>query len=147
MLVYLNGRLGEGECRAFRLTRPVVASGLVGAGETVPIDVAITNLDVMQTWDGAAWQPVQAFRAIAGDAYEVVLEYKDVLGNIFRNVYPKGIWTNPTPDVADPATREQMMTRQNRPMPVFLIGRQAVRTQTKAPPLMPTIPPGETHQL
>lgn len=37
--VYLNKRLGKGEEGAFRLTRPVLVSGLVGVGETIAIDV------------------------------------------------------------------------------------------------------------
>jgi hypothetical protein len=73
VFVYLNTRLGEGEAGAFRLTRPVVASSLIGAGETAAIDVQITERDIMQTWNGKRWTKTQVFLAIAEQAYEVVL--------------------------------------------------------------------------
>jgi hypothetical protein len=126
VLLYLNMRRGEGEDGAYRLTRPVVVSALVGAEETITIDIAITERDIMQAWDGSAWKPIQIFSAIAGDAYEVILEYKDVFSNIFRTIHPKGIWTPPVPDITDPAKRSEMMIRQDKPTPTFLAGRQAI---------------------
>jgi hypothetical protein len=53
VVVYLNKRLGQGEEHAYRLTRPVVVSGLVGAEEAVKIDVPVTERDVMQIRDGS----------------------------------------------------------------------------------------------
>jgi len=77
VLVYLNKRLGEGEDGAFRLTRPVVVSGLVAADEMIEVDVAITDRDEMHIWKENAWHPVGVFHAIADEAYEVVIEYQD----------------------------------------------------------------------
>ena len=48
ILIYLNMRRGPGEEHAYRLTRPVVVSGLIGAGEAIKIDVAITEQDIMK---------------------------------------------------------------------------------------------------
>lgn len=140
VLVYLNARLGEGDAGAFRLTRPVVVSGLVGAGERSTIDVQITEQDIMHFWKDGKWNATQVFHAIAGQTYEVVLEYKDVFGSSFRTVHPRGIWTNPVPNLADEATREQMMIRPNRPTPIFLTGTQSVRTLADAPSLPPGYP-------
>lgn len=139
VFVYLNARLGEGEDGAVRLTRPVLASGLIAAGETAAIEVQITERDIMHVWNGEKWNPTQAFHAIAGQAYEVVLEYKDVFGNPFRTVHPRGIWTNPVPNVGDPAVRAQMMVRSDRPSPIFLTGTQAVRTLADVPVPPPTL--------
>jgi hypothetical protein len=50
VLVYLNTRPGEGEDDAFRLSRPMLISGLVGAEEETAVDVAITERDVMPQW-------------------------------------------------------------------------------------------------
>ena len=135
VLVYLNAGSSESEQGAFRLTRPVVASGLVGAGETISIDVQITDRDVMRAWSGAQWKPTQVFHAIAGMAYEVVLEYKDIFGKPFRTIHPRGILTDPIPNDGDVAVREQMMIRPNRPTPIFLLGAQTVRTLADAPSL------------
>jgi hypothetical protein len=135
VFVYLNARRGEGDSNAFRLTRPVVASGLVGSGEEGPLNVQITQQDIMPTWKDGKWNPTQVFQAIAGETYEVVLEYKDVFGNPFRTVHPRGIWTHPVPNVEDQETREKMMTRPDRLTPIFLTGTQAVRTLADAPSL------------
>lgn len=139
VFVYLNARLGEGEDGAVRLTRPVLASGLVAAGETAPIDVQITERDIMHVWDGERWNPSQAFYAVAGQAYEIVLEYKDVFGNSFRTIHPRGIWTPPVPNTEDPAVRAQMMVRPDRPSPIFLTGMQTVRTLADVPASPPII--------
>jgi hypothetical protein len=146
VLVYLNKRLGEGEAGAFRLTRPVVVSGLVAAGEMIEVNVAITDRDEMHIWKENAWHPVRVFHAIAGEAYEVVLEYQDAFSNIFRTVHSRGIWTSPVPNLGDPATREQVMIRQNKPMPAFLIGRQAVRTLADLSP-PPTVSTDEMREF
>jgi hypothetical protein len=127
-------RRGAGEEHAYRLTRPVVLSEVIGAQETIPFDVAITERDIMCAWDGARWKPIQVFTALPNETYEVVVEYKDVFGNIFRTVHPRGIWTNPAPDISDEASRSQMMIRQDRPTPFFLTGRQVVTTPDLPPP-------------
>ena len=126
-------RRGKGEDGAYRLTRPVVVSGLIGAEETFAIDIAISERDIMRTWDGTGWKPTQVFSAIANDTYEVVLEYKDIFGSTYRSVHPRGIWTDPIPDVSNEGKRSEMMIRQDRPTPIFLTGRQAVRTLADLP--------------
>jgi hypothetical protein len=141
VLLYLNMRRGEGEDGAYRLTRPVVVCALVGAEEVITIDIAITVRDIMHSWDGSGWKPIQIFSAIAGDAYELVLEYKDVFDNTFRTVHPRGIWTPPVPDITDPAKRQEMMVRQDKPTPSFLTGRQAIRLITD---IMPPVSVGLT---
>jgi hypothetical protein len=146
IVVYLNARLGEGEEGAYWLTRPVVVSGLIGAGETITIDVAITERDIMSVWNGVKWKPVQVFNAIAADAYEIVLQYKDVFGNFFRTVHPRGIWHDPISALArisDKAVQHDMMTRPTRAMPIFLTGKQSVRTFTDLSvlPFAPAVPP------
>jgi hypothetical protein len=133
VFVYLNTRLGEGDDGTLRLTRPVFVSGLIGAEETIAIDVPITDRDVINTWDGTAWHAVQSFHAVAGQTYEIVLEYKDVFGNIFRTVHARGIWTDPVPNVGDPGVRAEMAIRPNKPAPAFLSGKQATRTQADLP--------------
>jgi hypothetical protein len=143
ILIYLNMRRGPGEEYAYRLTRPVVVSGLIAAGEAAKIEVAITEQDIMKIWNGSAWTPVQVFHAIAGDTYEVVLEYRDVFGNFFRTVHPRGHWTDTIADAAaigDKAEQHEMMARPNRPMPIFLTGRQAMCTPADFP-LIPSAPP------
>lgn len=145
VFVYLNKRLGESEDGAFRLTRPVLASGLVATGEKAVINVHITERDIMHAWNGEKWHPTQVFYAIAGEAYEVVLEYKDVFGNSFRTIHPRGIWTSPVPNVGDPAVRAQMMVRPNRPSPIFLTGTQAVRTLADVPARPPMPAPLDDH--
>jgi len=148
VFVYLNARHGEGEDGAVRLTRPVLASGLVAAGETAAIEVQITERDIVHAWNGDKWNPTQVFHAIAGQTYEVVLEYKDVFRNPFRTVHPRGNWTNPAPNVGDPAVRAQMMVRPDRPSPIFLAGTQAVRTLADVPaPPLTLAPLGDDHQF
>jgi len=70
---------------SFKLTSPVLVSGLVGAGETVAIDVQITDRNIMSMLERRQWIPTQVFHAITGESYEVVLEYKDVIGNSFTS--------------------------------------------------------------
>jgi hypothetical protein len=131
VVVYLNKRLRSGEEHSYRLTRPVVVSGLIGAREAIIIDVPITERDVMQIRDGSGWRPFETIPFIINDTYEVVLEYKDVFGNVFRTVHPRGLWLDQS-DVAvigdDKAKQHEMMITHNKPTPYFLIGRQAVRT-------------------
>jgi hypothetical protein len=143
-------RRGPAEEHAYRLTRPVVVSGLIGAGETIKIDAPIQEQDIMKTWNGSAWVPVQGFHFIAGETYEVVLEYRDMFGNFFRTVHPRGLWADTMADAAaigDKAKQHEMMARPNRPMPIFLTGRQAMRTAADFPfvPSAPPIVPGESE--
>ena len=148
VFVYLNARRGEGEDGAVWLTRRVLAFGLVAAGETAAINVQITERDVMSAWNGEKWNPTQGFPFIANEAYEVVLEYKDIFGSPFRTIHPRGIWTPSFPDVGDAAVRAQMMVRPDRPSPIFLTGKQAVRTLADVPALPPTFTPlDDDHQF
>lgn len=146
IVVYLNARRGEGENGAYWLTRPVVVSGLIGAKEIARIDVAITERDIMSVWNGMEWKPVQVFNAIADDAYEVVLQYKDIFDNFFRTVHPRGIWHDPAAErmrIGDKAAQHDMMTRPTKAMPIFLAGKQSVRTFADLPalPFAPAAPP------
>jgi hypothetical protein len=130
VVVYLNKRLGRGEEHLYRLTRPVVVSGLIGAEEAVNIDVLVTERDVMQVRDGSGWRPFEIIQFIINDTYEVVLEYKDVFDNAFRTVHPRGLWHD-LADVAmddDSAQQREMMIGYNKPTPIFLAGKQAMRT-------------------
>jgi hypothetical protein len=132
VVAYLNKRLGYGEEHSYRLTRPVVVSGLIGAEETIKIDVPITERDVMQVRDAShGWQPFETMPFIINDTYEVVLEYKDVFGSIFRTLHPRGLWLDAA-NIAvvgdDEAKQREMMSRHNKPTPVFLTGRQATQT-------------------
>jgi hypothetical protein len=87
------------------------------------------------------WRPFETIPFVINDTYEVVLEYKDVFGNVFRTVHPRGLWLDQA-DVAvigdDKAKQREMMTRHNKPMPVFLTGRQAAQT---APDINIPFPP------
>jgi hypothetical protein len=134
VVAYLNKRLGQGEEHAYRLTRPVVVSGRIGAEEVIKIDVPITERDVMQVRDARlGWRPFETTPFVINDTYEVVLEYKDVFGNVFRTIHPRGLWLDQA-DVAvigdDKAKQREMMARHNKPTPVFLTGRQAAQTAT-----------------
>lgn len=128
IFIYLNTRLGKDEAGAVRLTRPVFVSGLIASGETVMVEIEITDRDIMQAWNGERWVATQSFHAVAGQAYEIVVEYKDIFCNPFRTVHPRGIWTPSVQSVADSAMRSEMMVRPNRPAPIFLTGTQAVQT-------------------
>jgi hypothetical protein len=147
VVVYLNARRGLGEDGAFRLTRPVVVAGLVGAGETMTIDVEITAQAVMQFWNGTAWKDTLGFESIPNETYEVVLEYKDIFENPFRTVHPKAIWHDTVSDAAAIHQKEkqiEMVLRPNVPMPILLSGTQSVRTMADFP-YFPQLP-GPLHE-
>jgi hypothetical protein len=136
VVIYLNMRRGIGEEHAYRLTRPVVVSGLIGAEDDLKIDIAVTERDIIPTWDGSKWQPVQTIDGVKWDIYEIVLEYKDVFNNTFRTVHPRGIWHDPLAEIAatgDQGKRQELMIRWDRPTPIFLTGRQAARTPADFP--------------
>ncbi len=130
VVLYFNRRLGSGERQVFRLTRPIVVSGLIGAEETIEIDIALTERDVMQIRDPSGWRPFEWVPFIVTDTYEIVLEYKDVFDNVFRTVHPRGIWHDMLSAASsnDEAKQVEHMTGHNRPLPVFLTGRQAMQT-------------------
>lgn len=129
--LYLNARFGTSETDAYRLTRIKSICGLVGAGESVSIAVLLTDADIIAAWDGTSWQKTVTFPQVANDCYEVVLEYRSVLDgsdNTFRTIHLKGIYQMGT----EPITPE-MAVRPLRPMPIFLIGAQSVRTLNDVP--------------
>jgi hypothetical protein len=147
IVVYLNTRRGAGENGAFRLTRPVVVAGLVGAGETIEFDVTITARDVMQIWNGTAWKDIFGIEFIPNEVYEVVLEYKDIFENYFRTVHPKGVWQDAVADSASINQKHkqiEMVLRPNVPMSVFLSGQQTVQTMADFAHLPQT--PGQLNQ-
>ena len=136
VVVYLNARRGEGESAVYRLTRPVALSGAVGAEETIPIDAPIADRDVIRVWNGTGWNLAQPFDAVASDTYEIVLQYTDIFGSFFRTVHPRGVWHNPAAELAgvgDKAVRDEMMSRPTKAMPIFLGGKQSVRTLADFP--------------
>lgn len=131
VVVYLNKRLGGGEEGAYRLTRPVLVSGLIGAAEVMKIAVPVTVGDIMPVRDGSGWRPMAKPRAIVNEVYEVVLEYKDVFENVFRTVHPRAIWREISRNskVADERTmQDEMMAVSNKPTPIFLTGKQPMQT-------------------
>lgn len=132
IVIYLNGRLGVGEINDFRLTSPVAVSGLIGAEESIKIDVEISHRDGIQIWHGTEWRDVSLFESTPRETYEVVLEYKDVFGNVFRTIHSKGIFVDPSEakTITEKSTQHKIMARPNRSLPIFLSGRQAVRTQS-----------------
>ncbi len=147
VVVYFNRRFGSGEEYVYRLTRPVVVSGLIGSGETLDIDVSVADRDVMQVTDAmAGWRPFEPIHIIKIDTYEIVLEYTDVFGNVFRTVHPRGIWhdVSTTASGDERAKQIEYMVSHNKPMPIFLAGRQAMRTIVDAPSLpyapQPSVP-------
>lgn len=130
VVIYLNKRLGRGEEHAYRLTRPVVVSDLIGAEDAVKIDICITERDVMQVRDGSGWRPFETIQFIINDTYEIVLEYTDVFDNVFRTVHPRGLWHDGTEAhlMDDEAQQHWMMNRTQQPHAAFLAGKQAMRT-------------------
>ncbi|WP_288052056.1 hypothetical protein, partial [Acidiphilium sp.] len=55
----------------------------------------------------------------------------------------RGIWADTVEDatkINDKAKQHEMMARPNRPMPIFLTGRQAMRTAADFP-FVPSAPP------
>ncbi|MEJ0050184.1 MAG: hypothetical protein WDN02_03035 [Methylovirgula sp.] len=144
VVVYLNRRLGSREDHVYRLTRPVVVSGLIGAEEALGIDISITEQDVMQVRDASGWRPVESVPCVVNDTYEIVLEYKDVFDNIFHTVHPRGVWRDILSAASsdDNAKQLEHMAGHNRPIPLFLTGRQAMRTLADIPiPPQASVPP------
>lgn len=132
VLAYLNARKGPGDSGVFRLTRPIVVSSIIGSRETVEMRMQITPSDIISKWNGKEWQPIQtSVQAIMQDAYELILEYRDASGNIFRTVHQKGLWQDTMMIVAsigDPEKLAEMMIQPDRPTPIFLKGKQSPRT-------------------
>ncbi len=131
VVVYLNKRLGDGEEGAYRLTRPVVVSGLIGGEEVMEIAVPVTVSDIMPVRDSSGWRPMAKPQAIVNEVYEVALEYKDVFENVFRTVHPRGFWREiqPNSKAADErAMQNEMMAGNNKPTPIFLTGKRAMQT-------------------
>ena len=131
VFVYFNKRLGGGEEGTYRLTRPVVVSGLVGAEEVMEIAVPVTMSDIMPVRDGSGWRLWRNRSAIPNEVYEVVLEYKDVFENVFSTVHPRGIWHEIQHDsktAGERAMQDEMMAGYNKPTPIFLTGKQAMQT-------------------
>lgn len=129
--LYLNARFGTSETDVYRLTRIKSICGLIGAGESIPIDVLLTEVDIMTARDEITYRKTVGFPQIANDCYEIVLEYRGVLDgpdNTFRTIHSKGIYQTGT----ELATTE-MAIRPLKPMPIFLVGAQSVRTLNDVP--------------
>lgn len=111
------------------LTRPVVVAAMLGAEASCSITATILKQDVMHYVHDGHWKPTQLFDAIPSETYEVVLAYNDIFDNPFRTVHPLGFVEKPQPGIfADRKKQQTLATRQNKPTPVFLKGRQSWRT-------------------
>lgn len=138
---YMDGRQREMDGAACWLTHPVVIRGVIGAGETIEPTVlaSITERNVIVPPGREPRAAEGNLEWVATDAYEVVLQYEDMFGQIFRTVHPKGIPPNLPVEVAahqgDRAKWDGLAVRPNKPLPVFLEGAQPMRTLADIPPL------------
>lgn len=129
--LYLNTRRGTNETDVYRLTRMKNVSGLIASGETIQVNISITEDDIINAWNGSAYHKTANLQQAANDCYEVVLEYKSVLqepDNTFRTVHSKGIYQIGI----EPPTSE-MAANPLVPMPKFLTGTQSMHTLNDVP--------------
>jgi hypothetical protein len=147
VLLYFNTRRGDSDGDAYRLTRSVVVSWLIAGGESESIDIHVTEQDIIRTRVGTELRPTQVFHALAGETYEVVLEYEDAFGNAFRTVHSRALWSNNLINVSDQSAQIELMVRQNRPTPRFLVGREVVRTLADLPGQLSPMPQGGNDQI
>lgn len=129
--LYLNARRGASEDDVYRLTRMKYISGLIGADESAPVDILLSNADIITEADGFTEHKTASFSQLTNDCYEVVLQYRSVLDgsdNIFRTIHPKGIYQT---GIEPPSA--EMATRPLKPMPIFLVGAQSIRTLNDVP--------------
>ena len=129
VVVYLNMRRNARD-GIYRLTRPVLVASVISAGESFDKVIYITDDDVLRYRSRIERTLIEPDAgSIVNDVYEVVLEYRDAFGNIFRTVHPKGVWQD---DFA--ATGElDNVVKPNVPIPVFLVGAQSARTMADVP--------------
>ena len=125
VMIYLNMRRGKDDSDVFRLTSPVLVTGLIGAGERMPVQLSINENNIRDVWMDGQWVKMQPnIFWIASDTYEVVIEYRDVYDNIFRTVHPRGTFRSPYPDPGNKKELLDQMWIPNMPSPGFLSGRQ-----------------------
>lgn len=119
------------------LTHPVVVCGVIGAGETIDINISITKYNIVIKMAGGEWAPLQVMEWVSRDTYEVVLRYRDTFDNWFRTVHPKGFIQNVAADLAIAGGNKELeslhATRPNKPTPVFLKDQQPWRTLADMP--------------
>ena len=131
VVVYLNMRRGT---EVTRLTRPRVVIDLLAANTAdASVDIRLMDDDVMKTFRTAdneqqpRWHETTDISAVANDAYEVVLEYKNVFDDSYRTVYAKGIQQDMTKDILnihDKGYQDEVAIRIHEPLPLFLVGQQ-----------------------
>jgi hypothetical protein len=121
-----NGKSVNG--RAFWLTHPVVVCSIISAGESIELDITISEQNIATVVKDGGRIPTQLLEFVANDAYEVVLRYQDIFDKPFRAVHAKGFPQNLPVETAvaggDTALEAQQSSRQNVPTPVFLKGEQ-----------------------
>ncbi len=131
VVVYLNMRRGTD---VTRLTKPRVVIDLLAANTAdASVDIRLTDDDVIKAFYTAAneqqprWHKTTDIGFVANDAYEVVLEYKNVFDETYRTVHAKGLQQNMMKDIAnihDKAYQDEMAIRAQEPLPSFLVGQQ-----------------------
>ena len=150
VVVYLN-KFSSIEGTAYWLTHPIVVSGIVGAGESVDVNVEVMPHNVAMKTVGGAPLPPQVLETVAVDTQEVVLRYRDVFGKTFRTVHARGFPQNLALDVAvaagDRELRAKQSTRQNRPTPVFLTDEQPWLELADMPNFVPELSVNEVSSL
>jgi hypothetical protein len=143
IVVYLNWG-GSIEGQAYWLTHPVVACGIIAAGESINVNVDISEHNVASVVKDGQRVPTQLLDFIAQDASEVVLRYRDIFENTFRTVHARGFPQNILADVAaasgDKEQEAKQSTRQDRPTPVFLTEEQPWQTLADIPAPPPNWP-------
>ncbi len=127
---YLNSRRGAGDQDVYPLTHKILASGMLGAESASPTVITIVSADVIHLDSPNGTKYVQSFDLVPNDTYEVVLEYRDVFGNVFRTVHPREIWETPTtvPHRTEEEIMRAMALHPNRPAPRFESGAEPYLT-------------------
>jgi hypothetical protein len=136
VMIYLNsGSSFDGP--AYWLTHPIIVTGIVSAGDSQGFSITLDETDVATAIRGSVRQRTLDVQQAVRDVTEVVLQYSDVFGNVFRTVHPRGYPQNLPFEVAiaggDAAKNAIMSTRPKRPTPVFMSGKQPWLTLDDAP--------------
>ncbi|MDD2878726.1 MAG: hypothetical protein PHZ23_16030 [Acidiphilium sp.] len=128
--VYLRDRRGIQETDAWRMTIPVPVCSMIAAAGKLSFNIQISEDDIPKQRLGDRSVPVMGIEMIFNDAYEVVLEYRNVFDNVFSTVHAKGRYRDPHASMNDSAqqTEERIALSIPRlPMPVFEKGRKSCR--------------------
>jgi hypothetical protein len=129
---YQDGKPVEMQDSALRTTRPKTICGGLGPGEEIDRDVAFDTRDIMGISNNYSEILSYQVETIENNCHEVVFEYEDRFGNIFRTVYQIGFQQNISKAIAaaqgDQSSIDEQITRPDRPGPVFLKGRQSAQS-------------------